>query len=51
MGSRLHLTPKGKKLARTLIRQGKKKLRGMMEISNHAGGGGIDSIPLMLRLK
>jgi hypothetical protein len=48
---RLHLTPQGKKLARTLRRQGKKKLRAMMEISNHAGGGGIDRIPLTLRLK
>ena len=48
---RLQLTPNGKKLARTLRRQGKKKLRGMMEISNHVGGRGIDIISLTLRLK
>ena len=48
---RLQLTPNGKKLAPTLRRQGKIKLRGMMEISNHVGGRGIDIIPLTLRLK
>ena len=48
---RFKLTSKGKKLARTLIRQGKRKLRGVMEISNHAGGGGIDIIHLTVRLK
>ncbi len=47
----LNLTSKGKKLAGTLLRQGKKKLKGMMEISNHAGGGGIDIIRLTVRLK
>ena len=45
----LKLTSKGKKLARTLVMQGKKKLRGQMEISNAAGG--IDIIPLTVRLK
>jgi hypothetical protein len=35
---RVQLTPQGKKLARTLIRQGKKKLKGVMEINNHVGG-------------
>ena len=48
---RLKLTPKGKKLARTLIRQGKKKVRGVMEIRNHVGGIGIDTIPLTVRLR
>ena len=46
---RLKLTSKGKKLARTLIRQGKKKQRAMMEISNHVGG--TDIIRLTVRLK
>jgi hypothetical protein len=45
----LKLTSKGNKLARTLVMQGKKKLRGQMEISNAAGG--IDTIPLTVRLK
>jgi uncharacterized repeat protein (TIGR01451 family) len=48
---RLKLTPKGKKLAGKLIRQGMKKLRGVMKISNYAGGGGIDIIHLTVRLK
>ncbi|MCA1853247.1 MAG: DUF11 domain-containing protein [Beggiatoa sp.] len=48
---RLRLTSKGKKLARTLIRQGKKKVNGMMEIRNHVGGVGTDVIPLTVRLK
>jgi uncharacterized repeat protein (TIGR01451 family) len=48
---RLRLTSKGKKLARTLIRQGKKKVKGMMEIRNHVGGMGTDVIPLTVRLK
>ena len=48
---RLRLTPNGKKLARTLSRQGKKKLKGMMEIKNHMGGGGTDKIRLTVRLK
>ena len=47
---RLKLTSKGKKLARKLIQQGKKKFRGgEMQISNAAGG--IDIIPLTVRLK
>ena len=45
----LKLTSKGKQVARTLIRQGKKKLRGEMRISNAASG--IDIIPLTVRLK
>jgi len=46
----LKLTPKGKKLARKLVMQGKKKLRGVMEITNHVGG--TDIIPLTtVRLK
>jgi len=48
---RLKVTPKGKQLARTLIRQGKKKLKGMMEISNHMGGKGTDRIRVTVRLK
>jgi len=48
---RLTLTPKGKKLARTLIRQGKKKLKAVMEIRNHVGGMGTDIIRLTVRLK
>ncbi len=47
----LKLTPKGNKLARTLLRQGKKKVTGLMEIRNHVGGMGIDRIRLTVRLK
>jgi uncharacterized repeat protein (TIGR01451 family) len=46
---RLQLTQKGKKLARTLPRQGKTKLKGMMEIKNHVRG--TDKIRLKVRLK
>ena len=46
----LKLTSKGQELARKLLMQGKKKFRGgEMRISNTAGG--IDIIPLMVRLK
>jgi uncharacterized repeat protein (TIGR01451 family) len=48
---RLKLTSKGKKLAPKLIRRGKKKMTGMMEIHNHVGGMGTDRIRLMVRLK
>ncbi|MCA1602265.1 MAG: DUF11 domain-containing protein, partial [Acidobacteria bacterium] len=46
---RLQVTPKGEKLARTLIRQGKTKLEGVMEIKNHLRG--TDKIRLKVRLK
>jgi cysteine-rich repeat protein len=48
---RLKLTSKGKNLAGTLLRQGKKKVRGVMEIGNHVGGEGIDIIHLTVRLR
>ncbi len=47
----LKLTPKGKKLSRTLMRRGKRKITGVMEIRNHVGGMGIDRIRLTVRLK
>ena len=43
------LTPKGRKVASMLVQQGRKKLRGVVRISNAAGG--IDIIPLTVRLK
>jgi hypothetical protein len=46
---RLKVTPKGKNLARTLIGQGKGKVKGMMEIKNHVRG--TDRIRLTVRLK
>jgi len=46
----LKLTPKGKKLKRKLVMQGKKKLRGgEMRITNTAGG--LNIIPVTVRLK
>jgi len=48
----LKITSKGKNLAHTLIRQGKKKLRGMMQMRNNAGGGGgTNIIRLRVRLR
>ena len=47
----LKLTRKGRKLARTLVKQGRKKLKGVIQISNAPGGGGIDIIPISVRLK
>ncbi|MGH9895174.1 MAG: DUF11 domain-containing protein, partial [bacterium] len=47
----VRLTSKGKKVARTLIREGKKKVVGVMEISNHVGGIGTDTIRLTVRLR
>jgi uncharacterized repeat protein (TIGR01451 family) len=45
----LKLTGKGRKLASMLVKQGRKKLRGVIQISNAPGG--IDIIPIMVRLK
>jgi hypothetical protein len=45
----LKLTGKGTKLASMLVKQGRKKLRGEIRISNAPGG--IDIIPISVRLK
>lgn len=45
----LKLTRKGRKLASMLVQQGRKKLRGEIQISNAPGG--IDIIPISVRLK
>ena len=45
----LKLTRKGRKLASMLVKQGRKKLKGVIEISNAPGG--IDIIPISVRLK
>jgi len=43
------LTPKGRKVASMLVQQGRKKLRGVVRISNAAGG--TDTIRLTVRLR
>lgn len=45
----LTLTKPGKRTRKNLIQQGKRKLRGTLEIRNSAGG--IDTIPLSVRLR
>lgn len=46
---RLALTKRGKRRAKDLMQQGKRKLGGILQIRNAAGG--TDSIPLTLRLR
>ena len=45
----LKLTPKGREVASMLVQQGRKKLRGEMQIRNSAGG--TDKIRLTVRLR